>query len=299
MDATVDESAAPQPARVGAAEEAQGRIHFVTGAASGIGRHLVERIVARGGYVVAADIDEEALAVHADQGHWSDERVQRIRLDVRDLADWELAVERAIERWGRIDVLINSAGISVAQRIDQADPDTMDRHIDINLKGVIYGCHIVSKRMHAQRSGHIVNIASLAALVPLPGMSLYAASKFGVRGFSHAIAEDLEDDNIHVTTVCPDAVATPMLDFEATQPDAAISFSGGAILTVEAVGDAVMNRVLARRPREVLVTGPLALLTRAIAAWPGLLRYLIPTFMKRGRRNQRRYLESIQKRSKP
>src|SRR5205823_4569252 len=101
------------------------------------------------------------------------------------------------------------------------------------------------------RHGHIINIASMAALAPIPGISLYSASKYAVRGFSLAAAQELRAHGVYVTVVCPDAVQTPMLDAQLAHDEAAATFSGPRLLTVEEVGRAIIGQGLARRPLEI------------------------------------------------
>src|SRR5262249_40428921 len=137
------------------------------------------------------------------------------RLDVRDVADWERAIDEAVAAFGRIDVAMNIAGYLMAGWAHEASPEIVDCHLDINVKGVIFGTQAAARQMlkqnKGQGSGHIINIASMSALAPIPGIAIYTASKYAVRAFSLAVAQELRPHNIYVTAINPDAVRTPLL----------------------------------------------------------------------------------------
>ena len=106
------------------------------------------------------------------------------------------------------------AGVLRVERVEDLQPESVALQLDVNTKGVILGTQAAAKVMVGQGRGHIINIASMAALAPVPGISVYSASKFAVRGFSLAAAQELEDRGVQVTVVCPDAVDTPMVDYQ-------------------------------------------------------------------------------------
>jgi 3-oxoacyl-[acyl-carrier protein] reductase len=147
---------------------------------------------------------------------------------------------------------------------------------------VIHGTRAAAAVMVAQRAGHIVNMGSLAALAPVPGISLYSASKFAVRGFSLAAAEELRPHGVFVTVVCPDAVRTPMLDLQVGYKEAALTFSGPRALTVEEIGDVILRDVLVRRPREAIVPRTRGWLAKLASLAPDLAAVLRPGLEKKG-----------------
>jgi 3-oxoacyl-[acyl-carrier protein] reductase len=228
---------------------------FLTGAASGIGQHLADKLVAQGHRVFATDVNFDALNVHAQANHWPEDRVRLRRLDVRDAADWEKAIEDAVAAFGRIDVAMNIAGYMLAGWAHEASPEVVDRHLDINVKGVIFGTQAAARQMLKQNNGrgkgHIINIASLCALAPIPGIAIYSASKYAVRAFSIAIALELRPHNVYVTSINPDAVRTPLLDPQKGIEAAAIVFSGPKLLTVEDVARAILEQAIPYKPLEV------------------------------------------------
>jgi len=224
---------------------------FLTGAASGIGQHLADKLIARGHNVFATDINFDALEAHAQQNRWPEDRVRLRRLDVRYAADWELAVEEAVAVFGRIDVAMNIAGYMLAGWAHEASPEVVDRHLDINVKGVIFGTQAAARQMLKQGGGHIINIASLCALAPIPGIAIYSASKYAVRAFSIATALELRPHHVYVTAINPDAVRTPLLEPQKGIEAAALVFSGPRLLAVEDVARAILEKALPDKPLEV------------------------------------------------
>ncbi|MEZ4265502.1 MAG: SDR family oxidoreductase [Myxococcota bacterium] len=270
-----------EPRRSGA-----GQVAIVTGAASGIGRHLVGALAQSGRQVLACDFDEAGLERARAAEGWPDSSVATTVFDVRDAAAWDAALAMAIERFGRLDLMLNVAGFLQAGWTHDIALEDIDRHLDINVKGVILGTRAAARHMVPRRSGHIINIGSLASLAPVSGLALYAASKFAVRGFSLAAAGDLKPHGVAVSLVMPDAVATPMLDQQVAYEEAALTFSGGAPLTVEDVTDAILKAVIPNRPLELALPWSRGALARAGSLWPGIGAVLDPLLRKKGRKNQ-------------
>lgn len=236
------------------------RRFLVTGAASGIARHLVKRLCRDGHKVFATDVDKKGLLslrdeISSESGRNSWQLVIQT-LDVTNSQHWTQAIDSIKEMWGGADVVLNIAGYLYPSRIQDVRPQDIDRHIDINVKGVIHGTHAATQLMLEQkRSGddssfHIINFSSLGALAPVQGVTMYLASKYAVRGFSLAASKDLTSSGIYVTCVCPDAVCTPMLDLQLHFEASAMAYSG-AMLSVEDVASVVMDKVLPQRPVEV------------------------------------------------
>ncbi len=264
-------------------------VAFVTGAASGIGRSLADALIARGDRVIAADLAADAIAAHAGAAGWPDGAWEAISLDVRDAAAWDEAIPRAAERWGGLDLVMNIAGVLRPGWVHECEAAHVDLQIDVNLKGVIHGTRAASRVMIAQGRGHIVNMGSMAAIAPVPGLALYAASKFAVRGWSLAVAQELRPRGIYVTCVCPDAVATPMLTLQEDYEEAAMTFSGSARpLAPEDVVHAIMTRGLRKRPLELLIPPSRGWLAKLANTFPDLAFKIGPGLIKKGRAAQRK-----------
>ena len=189
------------------------QIVIVTGAASGIGRALASALLARGDTVVVADIDgdgaERAAGELARHGPGA---ATAAAVDVRDAAAVHGLVHGTRDRYGRLDVMVNNAGIGVGGEAGELLLAHWDRVIDVNLRGVVHGVHAAYPVMIAQRSGHIVNTASLAGLLPTPGLTPYAMTKHAVVGLSLSLRAEAAAYGVGVTAVCPGFVDTPILD---------------------------------------------------------------------------------------
>ncbi len=230
----------------------------------------------------ATDINYEALADHAQTKNWPEERVRLMKLDVRDPANWQQAFDEAVKVFGSLDVVMNIAGYMLAGWAHEALPESVDRHFDINVKGVIYGTQTAAQQMIKQGYGQIINIASISALVPIPGIALYAASKYAVRAFSLAAAQELRQHNVYVTVICPDAVRTPLLDPQRGIDAAAIVFSSPNMLTVDDVARAILEKAIPRKPMEVVIPAHRGWLAHLTNIFPQLAFTLGPFYRKRG-----------------
>ncbi len=262
---------------------------FVTGAASGIGRALVSALAASGKRVLAADITQDGLAAAKAAERWPDSTVMTTYLDVTSEADWEAALDQAEARFGGIDVLCNVAGVLVPGFVTDLSAAACDKQLTVNVKGTVLGTAAAARRLiQAKNPGHIVNFGSLASLSPVPGLSLYCASKWAVRGFSLSVAVELEAHGIAVSLVCPDAVETPMLDIQKDRPEAALTFSGSRPLTVAEVVSVVLDQVVPSRPLEVSIPMSRGLLARAGGVAPAIAQKLYPMLKKKGLQGQKR-----------
>ncbi len=259
---------------------------LITGCGSGIGRALVRAFESRGDTVWATGRRLEALTEVSTEDGWSSARLRA--LDVTDPAAWERVVQEMQQAGERPDMLCNVAGWLLPGDVVDTTIESIHRHVDVNIKGVMFGCRAVAPVMAAEGGGHIVNIASLAGLSPVPGLSLYSATKFAVRGFSLSIAQELRAAGVHVTVVCPDAVQTPMLDLQVDHPESALVFSGGRSLSVSEVCDAVLGPVLTGRPLELTLPRWRGALARVGGALPGLAAFSEPVLRKVGEANRRR-----------
>jgi 3-oxoacyl-[acyl-carrier protein] reductase len=281
--------------------EPMARVVIVTGCASGIGRALARRLYERGDSLLVTDVNEAGLraAVEAD-GLRDPDRVSVQRLDVRDATAWEAAVRFTVQRWGRLDVLCNVAGYLVPVWARDARPDDVDRTIDVNVKGLMHGTNAAVRQMVSQGQGHVVNVASIAGLVPVPGLAIYSASKHAARAYSIAVGQEVRDAGVFVTAVCPAVVATPMMDIQIDREEATFVFSGSRALRVDEVVDAIVDRAMVRKPLELVLDVPFTgqgLLAKAGNVAPGLAFRLREQVAKAGRRHQERLRKGPGKRA--
>jgi 3alpha(or 20beta)-hydroxysteroid dehydrogenase len=185
----------------------EGLVAIVTGAARGQGEAEASLLAAEGAKVVVADVlDEQAAEVAARIGA----AALACHLDVRDPRGWQDAVDLAVESFGHLDVLVNNAGIVRITPIEDMDFADYLEVIEINQHGCWLGMKHVIPAMKANGSGNIINVASQAGILPAPGLSAYAASKFAVRGMTKVAAAELGPAGIRVNAIFPGAIDTPM-----------------------------------------------------------------------------------------
>jgi 3-oxoacyl-[acyl-carrier protein] reductase len=268
------------------------QVMVVTGCASGIGRALARALYEKGHSLLVTDVNEPGLraAVEAD-GLSDTSRVSVQRLDVRDATAWEAVVRHAVARWGRLDVLFNVAGFLVPVWAKDAKPEDVERTIDVNVKGLIFGTNAAVRQMVAQKHGHIVNVASIAGIVPVPGVAIYSASKHAARAYSIAVAQEVRQDGVFVTAVCPAVVATPMMDIQIDREEAALVFSAKRALSVDEVVAAIVDRALVSKPLELVVDVPgtaQVLVAKLGNLMPGLAMRLRDRVARAGGEHQQR-----------
>ncbi len=184
----------------------------MTGAASGIGRATALALAGRGADLAICDVDGAGLEETAEQIRQVGRRVVQSRVDVSDAEQMRGFAERTCADLGRVDVLVNNAGIGVGGAFVDVPLAEWDKILGVNLKGVVNGCYFFVPRMiEAGTGGHVVNISSMAGYVAGPGMTAYTTTKFGVIGFSEALRAELAARGIGVTAVCPGVIDTPIV----------------------------------------------------------------------------------------
>jgi NAD(P)-dependent dehydrogenase (short-subunit alcohol dehydrogenase family) len=193
-------------------DDLSGRVAVVTGAASGIGRETALALARRGADLAICDVDEAGLEETAEQIRQIGRRVLQSRIDVSSAEQMRGFAERTYAELGRVDVLVNNAGIAVAGFFVEVPLAEWDTILGIHLKGVVNGCYFfVPKMIEAGTGGHVVNVASMAGYVAIPGMTAYATTKFGLVGFSESLRGELAEHGIGVTVVCPGVTNTPIV----------------------------------------------------------------------------------------
>lgn len=188
-----------------------GETAIVTGAAQGIGRATAERLAEAGANVVVADIQDEGAAEVAEILRDSGVKSAAVECDVTDVTQTEALADRTIERFGSVQMLVNNAGVGTSGTFTELDPESWDRVLGVNLRGVFNCSYSVVPRMLEQGSGRIVNVSSMAGRnVSYHGAANYTASKWGVIGLTKHMARDLAPA-VRVNAVCPGATLTPLI----------------------------------------------------------------------------------------
>lgn len=186
----------------------EGKVAIITGASSGIGEATAIALAAEGAKVVIAARRVERLEAVAKQIIDHGGQALSIVSDITDEAQAKNVIQKAHTEFGHIDILVNNAGISFPGRIENADPSNWRKMIDINVLALMYTTHIALPIFKAQKSGHIVNISSVAGRIARAGMAGYNVTKWGVNAFSEALRQEVYQDNIRVTIIEPGLVET-------------------------------------------------------------------------------------------
>jgi 3alpha(or 20beta)-hydroxysteroid dehydrogenase len=185
----------------------QGKVAIITGAAGGIGAATARAFAAEGAWLLLTDSNRPAVeALAAELGECARARSH----DVTSEADWHAVVAAALEVHGRIDVLVNNAGVFLAALLPDTSLEDFRRVIDVNTIGVFLGLRDVSSAMSEHGGGSIVNVSSIAGLVGSPYLTAYAASKFAVRGMTKVAARELARDGVRVSSIHPGQIDTEM-----------------------------------------------------------------------------------------
>ncbi len=186
---------------------------LITGADGGFGRQMTRQFLAAGSRLILSDIDERRLsALQADVDAAPGKIQASIAADLSGEDGCQLLFDEVVKNVAIPDVIVNNAGVGVGGRFDHVPRDRWEQLMQINLLAPMRLCHLFLPYLIERRSGHIVNISSIAGWVGSKGLSSYCSAKYGLRGFSEALSGDLEEFDVHVTTVFPFFSRTPILD---------------------------------------------------------------------------------------
>lgn len=193
----------------------------ITGAGSGFGAALARLYASWSWNVAVTDIDEQRAHGILEEIKTQDGSSFAMQLDITRAEQWQHLQEEVIQRWGGLEVLVNNAGVAAAGNVEDTSMEDWAWVLDIDLMGVVRGCHQFAAIMKAQNAGHIVNISSFAGLAGLPFISAYGVAKAGVVALSEALRAEMHPYGVGVTVACPSFVKTGLLDtFRSTRPDA-------------------------------------------------------------------------------
>lgn len=254
------------------------RVAVVTGAGRGLGRKIAERLARTGHHVIATDIDEGAAHVTAAVVDGTG-----VKQDVRD-PDSHRAIAKLAAEHGTLAVWINNAGVLAVGEAWSMGDDDIRRQVEINLLGVIWGCNAAAAAMQA---GTILNIASLSAITPTPGLAVYGATKHGVVGYSLSLASELRQAKrpITVSALLPAAIKGDMTAAVAHDAAASLLWSNGPLLSLDSVAEAALE--LVGKPRLVrTMPGYRAAMIHLLRPFPALGLPLLERFAKLGRKHQ-------------
>lgn len=243
--------------------EIQSKVVIITGASSGLGEATARRLAASGAKLMLAARREDRLQdLVADIEKTGGTAAYRVT-DVADRAQVQALADATLETYGRIDVLVNNAGLMPLSPLDQIRVDEWDRMIDINIKGVLYGIAAVLPTMRQQQAGHVINLSSVAGHKVFPAGAVYCATKYAVRAISEGLRQE-SNGEIRSTNISPGAVATELANTITHEDTAAgitqltdVAIDADAIAraiayAIEQPGDVDVNEMIIRPTRQEL-----------------------------------------------
>jgi len=250
-------------------------VAIITGASSGIGEATARLLSEKRYRVVLAARRLERLEALAQELRAAGGQALTVETDVANLDDLQNLVQTTLKEFGEIDVLFNNAGIGRIDWLERLDlVEDIDAQIQINLTAVIQLTRLVLPHMLARRSGHIINMSSVAGLLPVPTYSVYTAAKYGVRGFTEALRRELKPSGIHVSGLFPGGVNTAFREESGRVQRSRIRTPDFLRLSAEDVAQAVWS--LIRRPRRALVMPwPMKMAAGINGLFPGLVERVI------------------------
>jgi NAD(P)-dependent dehydrogenase (short-subunit alcohol dehydrogenase family) len=262
---------------------------LVTGGASGFGQALAAIYAARGANVLVTDLADE-VPEHTLPPATGSGEVRYLRLDVRDATGWEKVRGWVEEHWGGLDLLVNNAGVAAGGRVDVVPLEDWEWIVDINLLGVVRGCRAFTPMFKRQRSGRIVNVASMAGLVHPPAMSAYNAVKAGVVALSETMLHELDAYDVGVSVVCASFFRTNLAD-SLRSSDPPLTESARRLMT----GSKLDASTIAARAVRGIDAGRFLILTHRDARAVYLVKRLSPALYHRAmKRAGRRLAERVE-----
>ena len=257
-------------------------VFLITGAASGIGAAMARLAVAQGHHVMLADVNASGVtAVARSIG----DSAAATQLDIRSADAWEKALDATVERFGRIDVLLNNAAVVHTGYARDVPLELHQRTMDTNFIGPLTGTLAALRRFRTQGHGHVLTVCSMTAFLPFPGIASYGASKQALRAFHHAVALEERETPIHFTIVHPTSTETPMLEQERNDDAASLAFVSEPV-TPEFVANVVMT-AFRKKSIEVFMPPEQAYALRLLGTNPKKMRELFDQMDSIGKEAQR------------
>ena len=243
----------------------EGKVVVITGASSGLGEVSARLLSAGGATVVLAARRADRIRSLADELADRGGKALAVATDVTRFDEVKKLADAAVQAYGRIDVMINNAGLMPQSLLERLKIDEWDRMIDVNIKGVLYGIAAALPYMQQQKAGHFINVSSVAGHRVGPGTAVYSATKYAVRALSEGLRQEVKPYNIRTTVISPGAVATELPD-SVTDPNAAErirkfyaevaipadSFARAVAFAISQPEDVDINEILFRPTRQDL-----------------------------------------------
>lgn len=254
------------------------KIILIAGASGGIGSVLLDKLVDSGARIIA--VYKNNLPMPR-----TNENILLVKADLQNPEEWDSLLQLVYQNHGRIDILINCIGVLIPGNFINHTEEQTTEMINTNFLSVIIGTRKALELMQENGSGHIVNLGSVGGIIPMPYSSVYCATKFALRGFTHSLANELKNTRVKISLISPGPVLTKMLEREANHSKTAIAFINKAIEPAK-VADAVI-KVLQKPRTEVIVPAYLSFSANVFFFFPGIFSASYNLIEKIGWRRKR------------
>lgn len=254
------------------------RVCILTGASRGLGPYMARALAAEGANFVVAARSLPELETTAEELRRLGRRAIAVTADVGSETDRRQLVEAALKEYGRIDILVNNAGIELTAHFENQPPDELARVIDVNLTSAMQLARAVVPAMLERKSGHIVNVASLAGKVPVPFSAPYAASKAGLIAFTRSFRSEFKGRGVSASVICPGFVSEAGM-YKDMQDQSGVkeNFLAGTVSPAKVASD-VVKAIKRDRPEMLVYRGPGRLVTGLAELTPGVFERVFPLF---------------------
>jgi NAD(P)-dependent dehydrogenase (short-subunit alcohol dehydrogenase family) len=273
--------------------EYRGKVFVITGGAGGIGSALAAHVAARGSQVVIVDLNERSAKRVAQSLPRGDSTITHTALpaDLTDLDEIERVLKAITAAYGRIDVLVNNAGMTSSERFENRSPESIRNEILVNTISPLWITRLALPLLRQAADPRVISTVSLAGIWPQAETPIYCASKFGLRGAMNSIAMDFHGQGIKVGSVLPSATDTPLLRQEAIDGGNALQFQDPPQTPADVV--AAFASILDRPRLEAYPKPRESYLVRAAMLFPNMLFILLPFFEGKGQRGMQEYIDIL------
>ena len=268
------------------------KVFVITGAAGGIGSHLAKEVASQNAKVVALDINQNKLDQLINSLPGNDHLA--ICFDLTDKSEMKKAIDQIASKYGRIDVLVNNAAITSAERFDERSVDSIEQELSINLLSPLLFMRLAIDLLKKSIDPRIISTVSLGGIFPLGETPIYTTSKFGLRGAMLSLSLDLEKKGIKVSSILPSATDTAMLHKEAIEGGNTLQFLDPPQTTDDVIKS--FKKTLDNPKFERYPKPSESWLVRIVMLVPDLLPKLMPLFVGRGNKGHKKYLKELEKR---
>ncbi len=269
--------------------ELRNKIAIITGAVGGIGQEIVKLFDEKEILLCLTDINENNL-IELAKGLSQEPLI--IPCDITKIEQVKELISKTIKKYGTVDFLVNTVGIIIPALFEDTNYEEIEKQVSVNLMGTIYCTKEVIPVMKKAGKGNIITISSLAGIVPETYSSIYTATKFALRGLNFTLNLELKKHNIIVSTIFPDSVDTPMLEFEAKHGGSPLTFLDDPV-SPEDVAKLVL-KALIKGKAEFYIPHSQGRLSKFVMCFPKLVQRLWPKFEEKGEKKKQEYLQKLE-----